>query len=145
MTTDSQIIREFLRLTRKKPPAIQREARAIVHKIKHPMEEILSKVAADSIAERARRLHVSRQTIYVWMSERFRPTRGQAELISEMSDVPIEHIVDDGFEVKNDAGKQTGKKAEPMAAGRGQAAKRVDRDEPRRRGKVDAGGRNEPA
>ena len=97
--------------------ALKRELQAVAHKLRYPMADILAKVPGESVADRARQIGVSRQTLYVWADERFRPTPRQAEIISGLSGVPVEHIVDDGFlEGWNDARKATAKKAARVAA-----------------------------
>ena len=67
-------------------PAIQKaplaalavDLRAVAHKLRYPMADILAKVPGDTLAERARNIGVSRQTMYVWAQERFRPGGAQA-------------------------------------------------------------------
>lgn len=139
MSNDAKIFNQFLRLAAECPDSIKREAGTVVHKMLHPMHKILAKVPGASLTERAKELHVSRQTYYVWMHEKFRPTKVQAKRISKITGVPVEHIVDDGFEVDNDAGKKARQKIARMAARREEAAKRDGGDEPQRRRKGDAG------
>src|SRR5580693_7237242 len=59
-------------------PAIASDLRAVAHKLRHPMADILAKVPGDTLAERARKIGVSRQTMYVWAAEKFRPSTDQA-------------------------------------------------------------------
>lgn len=73
-------------------PGIRRDIAAIAHKIRHPLAEILAKVPGDTLAERARQIGVSRQTMYVWAQERFRPSTDQARIIADLTGVPIEQI-----------------------------------------------------
>jgi DNA-binding MarR family transcriptional regulator/DNA-binding XRE family transcriptional regulator len=80
---------------------LKRQLKAVAHKIRFPMHDILAKVPGDTLSARARRIGVSRQTMYVWASERSRPTTAQAEVISKLTGVPVVHIVDDGFETKD--------------------------------------------
>jgi DNA-binding MarR family transcriptional regulator/DNA-binding XRE family transcriptional regulator len=80
---------------------LKRQLKAAAHKIRFPMQDILAKVPGDTLSARARQIGVSRQTMYVWASERFRPTMPQAEVISRLTGVPVAHIVDDGFEAKD--------------------------------------------
>jgi DNA-binding XRE family transcriptional regulator len=75
-------------------PALANDLRAIVHKLRHPMADILAKVPGDTLSERARAIGVSRQTMYVWAQERFRPSSGQAAIIAELTGVPVEQIGD---------------------------------------------------
>jgi DNA-binding XRE family transcriptional regulator len=105
------------------PLPLQRDLRMIVHKATHPMRDILAKVPGDSLTDRAKKLKVSRQTMYVWASEKFRPTRVQAKRIAKVTGVPIEHILDDGFEVGDD----TGRKARKTTARVAKARKKVER------------------
>ena len=58
-------------------PALARDLRAVAHKLRYPMADILAKVPGDTLAERARKIGVSRQTMYVWAQERFRPSSGK--------------------------------------------------------------------
>lgn len=77
---------------------VKRDFLAAAHKLRFPMEEILAKVPGESLSDRARKVGVSRQTMYVWAAERFRPTTRQAKRISKLTGVPVAQIVDDGFE-----------------------------------------------
>lgn len=139
MRNDAKVFNQFLALAAECPDSIKREAGMVVHKMLYPMQKILAKVPGSSLTERAKELRVSRQTMYVWMAEKFRPTKVQAKRISKITGVPVEHITDDGFEVDNDAGRKARQKIARMATRREKAAKRADGDEPRRRRKVDAG------
>jgi DNA-binding XRE family transcriptional regulator len=96
---------------------LKRELQAVAHKLRYPMADILAKVPGDNVSARARKIGVSRQTLYVWAEERFRPTARQARIIAKLTGVPIEQIVDDGFvEGWSDARKKTAKKAAKVAA-----------------------------
>jgi DNA-binding XRE family transcriptional regulator len=120
------------------PLPLQRDLRMVIHKATYPMRDILAKVPGDSLTDRAKKLKVSRQTMYVWASEKFRPTRVQAKRIAKVTGVPIEHILDDGFEVGDDTGRKARKKAPRVAAARQKVARRAIVAAPRRRGKSDA-------
>jgi DNA-binding XRE family transcriptional regulator len=96
---------------------LKRELQAVAHKLRYPMADILAKVPGDNLTARARKIGVSRQTLYVWAEERFRPTARQAKIIAKLTGVPIEQIVDDGFvEGWSDARKKIAKKAAKVAA-----------------------------
>jgi DNA-binding XRE family transcriptional regulator len=88
--------------------ALANDLRAVAHKLRYPMAAILAKVPGDTLAERARQIGVSRQTMYVWAQERFRPSTEQATTIAKLTGVPVEQIMayqegkDDGT---NGAGK----------------------------------------
>ena len=75
-------------------PALARDLRAVAHKLRYPLAAILAKVPGDTLAERARKIGVSRQTMYVWAQERFRPSSGQAAIIAELTGVPAEQIAE---------------------------------------------------
>jgi DNA-binding XRE family transcriptional regulator len=120
------------------PLPLQRDLRMVIHKATYPMRDILAKVPGDSLTDRAKKLKVSRQTMYVWASEKFRPTRVQAKRIAKVTGVPIEHILDDGFEVGDDTGRKARKKAPRVATARTKVARRAVVATPRRRGKSDA-------
>jgi DNA-binding XRE family transcriptional regulator len=120
------------------PLPLQRDLRMVIHKATHPMRDILAKVPGDSLTDRAKKLKVSRQTMYVWASEKFRPTRVQAKRIAKVTGVPIEHILDDGFEVGDDVGRKARKKAPRVATARKKAARGAIVVASRRRGKPDA-------
>jgi DNA-binding XRE family transcriptional regulator len=75
-------------------PAIASDLRAVAHKLRHPMADILAKVPGDTLAARARAIGVSRQTMYVWAQEKFRPSTEQATIIAELTGVPIDEIRD---------------------------------------------------
>lgn len=84
-------------------PAIRHSIMQTVHVLRYPMKEILLKVPGETLKDRAERIGVSRQTMYVWMHERFRPSAEQAAIISDLSGVPVWQIrdlqVDDGEDV----------------------------------------------
>jgi DNA-binding XRE family transcriptional regulator len=73
-------------------PALASDLMAVAHKLRYPMAAILAKVPGDTLAERARQIGVSRQTMYVWAQERFRPSTEQAAIIAKLTGVPIEQI-----------------------------------------------------
>ena len=140
------ILNQFLSLTEQMPLSIQREAGMVVHKMTHPMRDILAKVPGDSLTDKAKKLKVSRQTFYVWLNERFRPTLRQAKRISKYTDVPVSHIVDNGFEgTPNVTRRKAPKKTAHLATRRTKTTKRDAGDAPRRQRKVDAGNRAKPA
>jgi DNA-binding XRE family transcriptional regulator len=99
-------------------PALATDLLAVAHKLRYPMAAILAKVPGDTLAERARRIGVSRQTMYVWAQERFRPSTDQARIIADLTGVPIKQIMayqegkDDGT---NGAGKTARKTRVRMA------------------------------
>lgn len=72
--------------------ALANDVRAVMHKSRYPMAEILAKVPGDSLAARARAIGVSRQTMYVWAQERFRPSGEQAAIIAKLTGVPLAQI-----------------------------------------------------
>jgi DNA-binding XRE family transcriptional regulator len=73
-------------------PALASDLMAVAHKLRYPMAAILAKVPGDTLAERARQIGVSRQTMYVWAQERFRPSTEQAAIIAKLTGVPVEQI-----------------------------------------------------
>jgi len=99
-------------------PALATDLLAVAHKLRYPMAAILAKVPGDTLAERARQIGVSRQTMYVWAQERFRPSSEQAAIIAKLTGVPVEQIMvyqegkDDGT---NGAGKPA-RKTRPRLA-----------------------------
>jgi DNA-binding XRE family transcriptional regulator len=133
MDNNAELITTLNALSAGLPLPLQREVRMVVHKASYPMRDILAKVPGDSLTDRAKALKVSRQTMYVWASEKFRPTKVQAKRIAKVTGVPIEHILDDGFE--NDTGRKARKKAPRVAKGRKASAKPDRGAAPRRRGK----------
>jgi DNA-binding XRE family transcriptional regulator len=74
-------------------PALAVDLMAVWHKFRHPMAAILAKVPGDTLAERARQIGVSRQTMYVWAQERFRPSTDQARIIADLTGVPVNQIM----------------------------------------------------
>jgi DNA-binding XRE family transcriptional regulator len=120
---DTDLITTLNALSAGLPLPLQRDLRMIVHKASHPMRDILAKVPGDSLTDRAKKLKVSRQTMYVWASEKFRPTRVQAKRIARVTGVPIEHILDDGFEVGDDTGRKARKTVTRVAKKRQASAK----------------------
>jgi DNA-binding XRE family transcriptional regulator len=97
---------------------LKRELAAIAHKLRYPLFDILEKIPGDSLRERAEAVGVSRQTMYVWGQEKFRPSAEQAALISKLTGVPEAHIRADGYrEGKNDVGGTAVKAAAKLASG----------------------------
>jgi DNA-binding XRE family transcriptional regulator len=84
-------------------PALATDLLAVAHKLRYPMAAILAKVPGDTLAERARQIGVSRQTMYVWAQERFRPSTDQARIIADLTSVPIEQIM--AYQEGKDDGK----------------------------------------
>lgn len=111
-----ELISQLKNLSVNLPPTLQREMAMVLHKIAYPMKDIIAKVPGLSLTERAKKLKVSRQTLYVWQNEKFRPTLKQAKRLAKVSGVPLEHILDDGFEDRNDARRKARKKATRVAA-----------------------------
>jgi DNA-binding XRE family transcriptional regulator len=91
-------------------PAIASDLRAVAHKLRYPMADILAKVPGDTLAARARAIGVSRQTMYVWAQEKFRPSTEQAAIIADLTGVPIDDIRD-YQEGKDDGTNGAGKPA----------------------------------
>jgi DNA-binding XRE family transcriptional regulator len=135
METNDELIASLTALSGGLPPPLLRELRRVVHKASYPMRDILSKVPGDSLTDRAKKLKVSRQTMYVWASEKFRPTRVQAKRIAKVTGVPIEHILDDGFEVGDDTGRKARKATARVAKSRKAIARHAGGAAPRRRSK----------
>jgi DNA-binding XRE family transcriptional regulator len=96
-------------------PAIERDLLAVAHKLRYPMAAILAKVPGDTLAERARNIGVSRQTMYVWAQERFRPGSAQAAIIAKLTGIPIEQI-GDYQEGKHDGSGKAPRKARGRVA-----------------------------
>lgn len=139
MSTDAELTKKIKALSLDLPAPLKREVGMVLHKIRYPMTKILAKVPGASLTERAKALKVSRQTMYVWMSEKFRPTPVQAKRISKITGIPVTHIIDNGFEVEHDLRRKAREKAARVAARLEKAAVGNDGDEPGRRGAVDAG------
>lgn len=125
-----KLTKELKALAAKSPAPLQREMKMVLHKITYPMEKILAKVPGETLAERARALKVSRQTMYVWLNEKFRPTLVQAKRISRVTGVPITHIIDNGWEVELDLRAKARAKAARMAARREKDTERPEGTEP---------------
>lgn len=112
-------------------PVVKHEFLSVLHKLRYPMKDILAKVPGDSLSERARAVGVSRQTVYVWLEERFRPVGPQAKRLAKITGVPVEQIQ----EYQDGVGRKTAKKA-PKLAKRRKAASSGDGRTGRKRGGV---------
>jgi DNA-binding XRE family transcriptional regulator len=97
------------------PPALAVDLLAVMHKLRYPMAAILAKVPGDTLAARARAIGVSRQTMYVWAQEKFRPSTEQATIIADLTGVPIDEIRD-YQEGKDDGTDGAGKPARKARA-----------------------------
>lgn len=113
-----ELINHLMAASEGLPAPLKREVNAVIHKITYPMADILAQVPGASLTDRAKKLRVSRQTMYVWASERFRPTKVQAKRIARVTGVPIEQIIDNGFETAKRTRRKAGKKAATVAKGR---------------------------
>jgi DNA-binding XRE family transcriptional regulator len=82
------------------------------------MADILAKGPGDTLAERARQIGVSRQTMYVWAAEKFRPSTEQATIIADLTGVPIDDIRDyqEGNNGGTDGAGKTPRKARTRLA-----------------------------
>lgn len=136
-----ELINHLLAVSTDIPAPLKREVSAVIHKINYPMTNILAQVPGASLTDRAKKLKVSRQTMYVWASERFRPTKVQAKRISKITGVPIEQIMGEG----NDAGRKARKKTARVATRRKKVASSNKRISSGRRRKVDDGSRAKSA
>jgi DNA-binding XRE family transcriptional regulator len=96
-------------------PALANDLRAVAHKLRYPMAAILKQVPGDTLAARARAIGVSRQTMYVWAQEKFRPSTEQATIIADLTGVPIDEIRD-YQEGKDDGTNGAGKPARKTRA-----------------------------
>lgn len=96
-------------------PALARDLRAVAHKLRYPLADILAKVPGETLAERARKIGVSRQTMYVWAKEQFRPSSQQAAIISDLTGVPVDQI-GEYQEGKHDGSDGAGKPPRKKAA-----------------------------
>jgi DNA-binding XRE family transcriptional regulator len=140
-----ELISQLNALSAELPPSLQRELAMVLHKLTYPMKDILAKVPGLSLTERAKKLKVSRQTLYVWGSEKFRPTLKQAKRISKVTGIPVEHILDDGFEGKHVARRKAHKKVAGVAKASRKTPKRNGGATPVRRRKAPARKRSEAA
>jgi DNA-binding XRE family transcriptional regulator len=99
-------------------PALASDLRAVAHKLRHPMADILAKVPGDTLAARARAIGVSRQTMYVWAQEKFRPSTEQATIIANLTGVPIDDIRDyqEGKDDGSNGARKQARKTRPRLA-----------------------------
>jgi DNA-binding XRE family transcriptional regulator len=99
-------------------PALASDLRAVAHKFLHPMAAILAKVPGDTLAARARAIGVSRQTMYVWAQEKFRPSTDQATIIADLTGVPIDEIRDyqEGKDDGTNGARKPARKTRPRLA-----------------------------
>ena len=99
-------------------PALASDLLAVAHKLRYPMAAILAKVPGDTLAERARQIGVSRQTMYVWAQERFRPSNELAAIIAKLTGVPITQIMayQEGKDDRTNGTGKTPRKTRPRLA-----------------------------
>ena len=117
------------------PPPMQRRVVNVLHKVANPMATIMAKVPGESIADKATKVGVSRQTVYVWMAERCRPTLAQAKRISKYTGIPAEDITGDVYDTR----AKIAAKAARVAKRRERDTERAARTTSTRRGEMDAG------
>lgn len=89
------VIQELEKFADRMPePGARHSVLQTVHILRYPMKDILAKVPGDTLKERAKAVGVSRQTMYVWAHERFRPSKEQAHIISDLTGIPVWQIRD---------------------------------------------------
>jgi DNA-binding XRE family transcriptional regulator len=100
-------------------PAIRHSILMTAHVLRYPMADILAKVPGSTLKDRAKAIGVSRQTMYVWAHEKFRPGLDQAVIISKLTGVPVWKIrdlqVDDGDDAGATGAKTGGRMGEDGA------------------------------
>jgi hypothetical protein len=67
-------------------------AAAIKQRILVPMADVLARLPGESVADKSRRLQVSRTTFYAWAEGRARPRRGLAEELAKMTGLTWQEI-----------------------------------------------------
>jgi hypothetical protein len=67
-------------------------AAAIKQRILVPMADVLSRIPGESVADKSRRLNVSRTTFYAWAEGRARPRRGMSEELAKMTGLTWQEI-----------------------------------------------------
>lgn len=92
-------------------PGIRHSVMQTVHILRYPMKEILAKIPGETIKERAEAIGVSRQTMYVWANECFRPQVELATRISNLTGVPVWQIRDLPLRIDNDEFGEAGAEA----------------------------------
>lgn len=85
-----------------------------IHILRYPMKDILDKIPGQTLKERAEAVGVSRQTMYVWANECFRPQVELATRISNLTGVPVWQIRDLPMRIEDDDART----ASPEASGR---------------------------
>lgn len=109
------VLQELEKMADRMPqPAIRHSILQAAHVLRYPMRDILAKIPGDTLKDRAEAIGVSRQTMYVWMHERFRPGADQAAIISKLTGTPVWQIRD---LQEGDDGDDVGT-ASPKAGGR---------------------------
>lgn len=89
------VLQELEKMADRMPqPAIRHSILQAAHVLRYPMRDILAKIPGDTLKDRAEAIGVSRQTMYVWMHERFRPGADQAAIISKLTGTPVWQIRD---------------------------------------------------
>ena len=71
---------------------VRESAEELQRRLQLPLTEALSKVPGESIAARARRLGITRQTYYQWLNGRARPNNEMARRLSELTGIPESQI-----------------------------------------------------
>lgn len=104
--------------------AIKHDLAAVVHKLRHPMADILAKVPGETIVGKAQAIGVSRQTLYVWQRETARPNGEQARVISKLTGVPAAQIRADGYMEGQRDTQRKGAKARHKLAKDGESVSR---------------------
>jgi DNA-binding XRE family transcriptional regulator len=67
-------------------------ARSMRARILVPMKAVLERMPGETIAEKSRKLQVSRTTYYAWAEGRARPRRGLAEELAKMTGLTWQEI-----------------------------------------------------
>jgi DNA-binding XRE family transcriptional regulator len=107
---------------------IKRDLNAVAHKLRYPMVDIVDKVPGEGVGAKAKAIGVSRQMLYVWMAEKARPNAAQARMIAKLTDIPVDHILANGFkDGQGDARKKRAKARRKLAKDGGGVSARATR------------------
>jgi len=81
---------ELVELTRGDTRALAIELR---NRVATPMHVVLGAVKGHSMAEKAKRIGVSRQTLYTWWRDEARPTHRMAKRLAQLTRIPAHEIM----------------------------------------------------
>lgn len=87
-----KLAERLIKLTPDEEEGLLRRALQIRDRLKTPMHAVLAAVQGDTVAEKCKRIGISRQAYYAWLKGEYRPNLKQARRLAYLTDFKFEDI-----------------------------------------------------